>query len=144
MSMKMRKLASGLLLVAAFLAGMHLHGGFPPPAQAAPFDPPNIYADGETIAVTGASQRIQTDLMQTKLCTSWIFDASGSAATFYINPNNSAVAAVVSAGTAGETGNGQWIVPAGAVLEVENQLIKQFRVIGSGADDLVMRCGCHD
>lgn len=136
----MRKHTGTALVVAAVFAVMFMSPY--PPAIAGPsaLSMATSY-DGDTVAVTAVSQRVQTGLMRLRNCTAWRFINKGGA-DIYIDANNTARAATASVTSVGGEGTRQFAVYDGETVFLDEGLIKQFRVIGSGAVDLEFHCGC--
>jgi len=97
----------------------------------------NFYMSG-SVAVTAASATVRTTRMRQSTCDAWLFVNRDDADTIYINPN------VVDGynGDAQVSDINMLVVQPGESLELEDALIKEFKVIGSGDAELYWIAGC--
>ena len=98
----------------------------------------NNFYHSDNVAVTAVSQTIATTRMRQSTCDGWIFKNRDDADTVYINAN---VVAGYNGDAIADDLNMVTVGP-GEVMELEDALIKEFKVISSGPADLYWLCGC--
>ena len=98
----------------------------------------NNFYHSDSVSVTVASQTIATTRMRQSTCDGWIFKNRDATDTIYINAN---VVAGYNGDAIASDVNMVTIEP-GEIMELEDALIKEFKVIGTGNAELYWLCGC--